>query len=107
VRSMPSVAGIETRYAPRGLRVIGLHEWNDGEDVDAVARAMHEHGATWPTYLDVGGRMDRALGDLNRPAFYVIGRDGSVVFRWRGGLQRGSEAEATLAGRIERALSQS
>jgi hypothetical protein len=82
VRSMPFVRGLERRYAPRGLRVIGVHKWTlgDGEARAGIDAARQAHRARWPTYLDADGALEARYGGLTLPAFYLVGRDGT--FRW-------------------------
>jgi hypothetical protein len=103
---MPYVRGLARRYAPRGLRVIGLHKWDPGDRPlrAGIDEARREHGASWPTFLDASGVLQAQYGGLMLPAFYVVGRDGTLRWMQSGTLVAGEAKGETLQREIRAAL---
>lgn len=97
-QAMPGLQALSVEFQDRPVRIIGVNVWEDGDP----AAFMAENGYTYP--IVVGG--DSVAEDYlvtGIPTFYVIGRDGSVVFASRGYDPGGEQA---LRSQIEAALSQ-
>jgi len=70
----------------------------------AVDEARREHDASWPTYLDGAGILQARYGGLSLPAFYVVGRDGTLRWMQNGTLLAGEAKVDVLEREIRTAL---
>jgi peroxiredoxin len=94
--SMPAVQKVHERFKDRGVAVFGV-DFKDKGDAGAY---MREKGYTYTLLLD-GDAAGASYGVEGIPVFYVIGADGKVAYRHRGG---GENTESELAGAVEAAL---
>jgi thiol-disulfide isomerase/thioredoxin len=96
--SMPWLADVESRFAPRGVHCLGIHtpEHRDDQDPERVREAMIRHGIAWPIVMDNLRDYWNALGNRYWPTFYFIDRLGQIRFRIVGQIHAGY-AEAELA----------
>ncbi len=104
---MPAVLALHGRFKARGLRVTGISSF-DAEDTQAERQsaldAAREEKMDYPTYLDENGVWSAKHRISEIPAFLVLGRDGSVIFRHRGKLVVDSAEYHEMAKAIETAL---
>jgi thiol-disulfide isomerase/thioredoxin len=101
----PWMKATQQRYAPRGLRVVGIHtpEFSEERRVENVRRYLDRNGITWPVAIDNGFRVWRRYNTTNAwPAFFVYDRTGQLVFHAAG---EGAVGPADAA--IQRALANS
>ena len=104
---MPAVMTLHGRFKARGLRVVGVSNFDptDAENErNGAAVAAREEKMDYPTYLDENNGWSKKHGIADIPAFLVLGRDGRVVFRHHGKLVEGSSAYTEMAKAIETAL---
>lgn len=95
---IPELERLHEQYQARGLHVVGVSVDVGGED-EAVAAFGKEYGMTYPVWRDPDGRVSTLFAAIGVPATYLIGRDGTLLWR-----KVGPVTEAELAPRIEEAL---
>lgn len=104
--TVPAMRELHSRYAKRGLRVLGIHapEFAHERDSAAVAAAVKRMGITFPVGLDT----DRVVFDSfkNRywPALFLIDRAGSIRVRHIGELHVGTRAWKNFCAGVESTL---
>ena len=98
---IPELQAIHERYAPRGLRVVGVSIDVGGED-DAVRDFVKEFGMTYDVWRDPDSRVSNLFSTVGVPDTYLI--DGDGVIRWMhlGPIRTG---DSTLVRAIEEAIS--
>ena len=65
------------RLRERGFEIIGVN--GGGEEID-FNNFMSEPGMTWPQIReDIGGPLQKLFRVESFPAYYLIGRDGTIV----------------------------
>jgi len=74
VRAMPDIQKIHEAYAGKGVRVIGVNCWENG---DAV-KFKKDKGYTYGLLLK-GDDVATGYGVQGIPAFFVIGKTGRIV----------------------------
>lgn len=106
LRSIPWVEGLESRLSGRGLVVVGVHTPELAEERPAanVGAAVRRLGIRHPVMLDANSSYWRALGNQYWPAFYLIGRDGSLVAQEIGEMHAGDPAARRLEAAIKAQL---
>ncbi len=90
----PVLQRMHTRYAARGLAVVGVNVDEDGPGI--VPRFRQRYGVEYPMVYDVGMRASGAYQIRSLPTLIVIDRDGKMRYR-----HSGTESEAELASLIE------
>ena len=83
----PWVLATQTKYAPAGLQVIGIHtpEFAEERDVGNVRRYLERHQISWPVAIDNDYRIWSRYNTTNAwPAFFVFDRRGRLLFRAAG-----------------------
>lgn len=85
-RSIPWLADLERRLAPRGLSVLGIHspEFKHERERERVLAKVREFGIKHPVMLDNDFAYWRALDNRYWPAFYVIDKRGRIRGRFVG-----------------------
>ncbi|HEX4823489.1 MAG TPA: redoxin family protein [Candidatus Polarisedimenticolaceae bacterium] len=81
-KSFPFFEGLESRYAPQGLAIVGLSLEDDDE---AVATFLEEVPASFAIARDPSGRAGEAFGVVAMPTTFLIDREGNVAARFEGG----------------------
>lgn len=71
---------MHTRYAARGLELIGVSVDADGSD-DAIRSFMTDFKMTFPIWRDPDERVSTTFLTIGVPATFLIDRNG--VLRWR------------------------
>lgn len=97
---MPWLETLSARYADQGLHVVGVSIDRSGQD-DAVQAYADDLGVTFQIWRDPSNRFARAFDTTGVPETLLIGRDGEVLYRWKGALVEENQADLTL---IEEAL---
>ena len=82
VRTLPFVSGLDERYAPAGLSVLGVHSPRCGLAAgdEALAGAVRRLGLTFPVANDRRHRIWHAYGCGGWPSTFLWGRGGTL--RW-------------------------
>jgi thiol-disulfide isomerase/thioredoxin len=107
-RSFPWLNTLQTRFAPHGLAVIGIHSPEfDGERDRARVRAkVREFGLKHPVMLDNDLRYWQALGNEYWPAFYVVDRHRHLRGRFYGETHAGDAQAVRIESRLARLLAE-
>jgi SAM-dependent methyltransferase len=81
-RTLPYVREWHDRYAPNGLRVIGVHSpgYTFGRDPDVANAAIEAMDIPWAVVLDPDYLVWREYGNRGWPARYVFDRRGVLRF---------------------------
>jgi len=88
---MPALQQIHEEYGERGVTVVGVNTWEDGD----AAAFMREHGYTYE--IVTGGDSVAAQYLVSAiPTFYVVGPEGSILGAFRGSDPANEEALRTL-----------
>lgn len=95
----PELEAIHRTYAPRGLRVVGVSI--DHADDATVRDFVKDEGATFAIARDPEGRVRDTFMSLGVPESYLVGPDGTLLWRGIGAIPTGG---AGLRGAIEQAL---
>lgn len=98
---MPYLEALHTQYGAEGLHVIGVSVDRGGSD-ERVQGFATDLGVTFPILRDPDNDFSRAFRTLGVPETFLIGRDGEILYRWKGALDEDNAADRTL---IEDALS--
>ena len=99
-QSVPVINRLASRYASRGLEVVGVNVETE-RSADFVREAHAAFGSTTPSIHDKDGSIARSLEVSGYPTFVIVGKDGRIVAR-----HAGVPPETVLAGDIETALAQ-
>ena len=97
---MPWLETLHERYAEQGLQVVGVSIDRNGQD-SSVRSYADDLGVTFPIWRDPSNRFARTFETTGVPETLLIGRDGEVLYRWKGALTEENTADLTL---IEDAL---
>jgi cytochrome c-type biogenesis protein len=95
---MPYLDGLQQQYGAEGLEVIGVNI--DAGDADAKVRAFaDELGVDFTIWRDPTNRFARTFQTSGVPESLLIGRNGEIVYRWKGemGLDPTGDAAAIEA----------
>lgn len=95
-RTLPYLQGWLARYAPHGLRVVGVHTpgYSFGRSRDTVERSAKAMGVDHPVLLDPDYRVWKLYGNRGWPARYLFDRRGMLRYIHYG---EGDYAEAERA----------
>ncbi len=93
----PYVKQWHQAYADQGLVVVGLHtpEFDFERKTENVRAYLDERGIAYPVAIDNDFSTWRAYRNRAWPAFYLIGKDGSIRYR-HVGEGRYAETEAAI-----------
>jgi hypothetical protein len=96
IRTLPYLRAWHERYAPEGLRVIGVHTagFSPSEDPEAVRAAVERLGIPYPVVIDVEREIWGLYENLGWPARYLWNED-RCLFEYHYG--EGAYAETELA----------
>ena len=74
MRTLPYIKAWHERYAPLGLRVIGVHSagFEPSEEPQAVAAAVERLGIEYPVVVDVGHQIWQEYENFGWPARYLF-----------------------------------
>lgn len=109
VRSLPWVRDVRSRYADRGLAVIGVHtpEFETERERRNVEAAVAKHGLDYPHLLDTDSAYWKALRNEYWPTAYLVDRCGFLRVRHVGEVHSGEPSGRALEREIERLLDES
>ena len=98
---LPKIMALGEKYKDQGLVLVGIHTpENDCErDISALKKQMEVLGVNFPVLTDNQGKNWKAYGVKNWPAYYLIDRDGNIVFD-----ALGPGVEAKLEEQIKKIL---
>jgi hypothetical protein len=96
IRTLPYVKAWHERYAPDGLRVIGVHSagFTPSQDVEAVRAAVARLELPYPVVVDLEHEIWSLYGNLGWPARYLFDHHGMLAHYHYG---EGAYAESELA----------
>ena len=85
-RSIPTLRTFYDRYRDQGFEIVGVHtpEFAREKVAANVARALEQHGVTWPVFQDNDFATWRAYDNRVWPAFYLVDRAGIIRYVHRG-----------------------
>ncbi len=81
-QDLPGIKALEKKYKDQGLVVLGIHspETTFERDIKALKKQMKVLRVDFPVLTDNQKQNWRAYGVENWPAYYLIDRDGDIVF---------------------------
>lgn len=88
---MPLLQHLQEEYGGQGLRVVGV-SIDRGEAAGKIAQFAADTGVTFTLLHDPKNTFARTFRTTGVPETLLIGRDGDVLYRWKGPLQ-GSAAD--------------
>lgn len=88
---MPEFVEVYDERQEDGLMIVGI---NAQESADQAARFMAEYGITFPVALDSRGDVQQLYNVRGLPTTVFIDREGRIVQRWPGRLDRRGLEEA-------------
>jgi thiol-disulfide isomerase/thioredoxin len=102
IRTLPYLKAWHERYAPRGLRIIGVHAsgFEPSQDPDAVRQAVTRLDITYPVVVDQELEIWELYGNLGWPARYLWGLDGHL-FEYHYGEGAYAETEQAIQELLE------
>ncbi len=97
--TMPGVVEWKEKYAPNGLRMVGIHVPRQEEDTDIghVEELVNQYHMAHPIAVDNQLTIAGAFANEFVPAFYVFDREGKLRFR-----AGGDKGFQMVEGRIRR-----
>jgi thiol-disulfide isomerase/thioredoxin len=107
-RSFPWLHGVEERFGPRGLRVIGVHtpEFAYERIRFNVERKVREFKLNHPVMLDNDHSYWNAMDNRYWPAFYLVDRQGRVRAAFYGETHAGDANARRIESAIENLLTE-
>lgn len=97
---IPALQQLHERYASRGLELVGVSV-DTRSDRGAVADFAREYGMTYAVWLDPEERVSSTFRTLGVPSTFLIGRDGTILWKHVGPVVAG---DAALVRLLEEAL---
>ncbi|MGH7721088.1 MAG: TlpA disulfide reductase family protein [Gemmatimonadaceae bacterium] len=97
---LPVLQALHERHAAQGLELIGVSVDARGEE-SKVRDFAASFGLTYPLWLDPDERVSRTFLAIGVPASYLIGRDGTLLWRHVGPIREG---DPSLGRALETAL---
>lgn len=97
-REFPELERLHREHSPRGLRIVAV-SIDLGEDAPVAAFAR-DHGATFTIGRDVSGTVQDRYQSVGVPESYLIGADGTLLWRHVGELPANDQS---LRSALERA----
>lgn len=86
VKEMPELERLERRFGPHGLKIVGV-SIDESHDHRAIRSFARSHGATYPIWHDPGIRIHDVAGTIGVPETFLIGADGTLLWRHLGVLR--------------------
>ncbi len=101
-RSFPWLKGVEERFGPRGLTVVGVHspEFAHERVRASIERKVAEFGLPHPVMIDNDFSYWKALGNRYWPTYYLVDKRGRLRARFIGETHAGTDR----ARRVEEAI---
>ena len=95
-KEAPDLARTAVAYRAQGVRFLGVDE---RDDPAAALAFQREFGITYPSVFDPAGSLADDYGLLGLPTTYVISREGRLLFKFSGYLDK-----ATLVSTLDSVL---
>jgi thiol-disulfide isomerase/thioredoxin len=107
-RSFPWLRSVETRFAPRGLAIVGIHspELEVERDRARVAQKAREFKLDHPIMIDNDFRYWKALNNEYWPAFYLVDRHQRMRATFFGETHQGDLQATRIESTIEKLLAE-
>lgn len=96
---MPLLEQLHDDYGADGLRVIGVSIDRDGADA-RVREFAGNAGVTFTLLRDPRNSFSRTFRTTGVPETMLIGREGELLYRWKGPLDGGPEDRALIEGAL-------
>ncbi|HUF25969.1 MAG TPA: TlpA disulfide reductase family protein [Gemmatimonadaceae bacterium] len=95
---IPALQRLHERHQADGLRIVGVSvdSHADGERIGAFAR---DFGVTYAIWLDPDDRVAQTFLTVGVPTTFLIGRDGTLLWRHTGPVRDDDPALLALLGR--------
>ena len=97
---MPDLQRIYAANAPKGLRMVGVSIDERGQEA-AVRDFAREYGVTYDLWHDPGQAALSTFGAMGVPNTYLIGRDGTLLWKKLGPVK---EDDPALEAALQKAL---
>lgn len=97
---LPDLQALHERFQSQGLVVVGV-SIDQGDDASDVRAYATERGVTYALWHDPADRISGVFLANGVPATYLIGRDGTLRWRWLGPL---TKDDAALNAELTRAI---
>lgn len=95
-KEFPTLEGLHRRHAAAGLRVVGISVDQAGAD-EKVKQSAAALGGSFPIARDADGRVQDAFRSIGVPETFLIGADGTLLWRHAGDVTaRVQELEAVI-----------
>lgn len=110
-RSFPWLNGVEAKFAPQGLKVVGIHtpEFEREKVIGRIREKVREFGIRYPVLVDSDHAYWNAIQNRYWPAFYLIDRQGRLralfVGETHAGDAQAREVEAQIAALLAEPVS--
>jgi thiol-disulfide isomerase/thioredoxin len=107
-RSFPWLNALESRYAPQGLHVIGVHspEFDHEKDADAVRAKTREFKLHHPVMLDNDFSYWKALNNRFWPAYYLIDKSGNIRALYVGETHEGDRRAQEIEAKVKELMAE-
>jgi cytochrome c-type biogenesis protein len=100
---LPDLQALHERYATQGLEIVGV-SIDEASDATNVTEYARERGVTYPLWHDPEDRISGLFLANGVPATYLVGRNGTLRWRWLGPL---TQDDAALNAELTKALAES
>lgn len=97
---VPVLEALHQRFQAQGLRVVGVSVDASGDEA-AIREFARRYRMTYPIWRDPGERISQLYLAIGVPATFLVGRDGTLLWRHTGPVRA---SDTTLVATIERAL---
>ena len=97
---VPFLQGLHERHAARGLELVGVSVDAAGEE-RSILDFARRYGMTYPVWRDPAERVSSTFLIIGVPASFLVGRDGTLLWRKTGPV---SESDTAFARLLEAAL---
>ena len=108
-RSFPWLRDMETRLAPEGLQVIGVHtpEFDREKVKSSIEAKIREFMLQHPVMIDNDHSYWRAMGNRYWPAYYIVDKQGRIRAVFYGETHRGDRQARQIEATIRDLLQES
>ena len=93
-KSLPELDGIQRRFAPQGVKVVGI---SLDADAGAMSAFLEKVPVGFTILPDPAGQTGEAFKVVAMPTTFLVDRDGRIAARFEGGAHAREEADAVAA----------